>query len=332
MNRFNLNKALVIAGVAALIIAGIFLIWWNKKIEINIGPGRRTDLSSIAGLACDNYNQRPISVMLASDPEARPLSGIDEADMVFEMPVTPNGVTRLMAFFQCQEPSEIGSVRSAREDFIPLAAGLKSIYAHWGGEKEALDELNGKIMDNINALKYDGTYFYRKKEIKPPHNGFTSFDRLISVSKELNYSLDNQFEGYPHEKEASGKNLSNLADTIDVNYPPPNDVRWVYDEKSRLYLRSRNGLPEIDKNSREQVSSSVVILMSTSSSFLRDQYITVKVTGEGSAQIYQDGILINGTWKKDASHLDSKLYFYDDGDKEINFAPGKIWVEIISQI
>ena len=78
----------------------------------------------------DQLGGRPASSELY-DPEARPLSGIGQADVIIEMPVTPNSVTRFMAVYQCQTPKEIGSVRSAREDFIPLAAGFNTIYAHW---------------------------------------------------------------------------------------------------------------------------------------------------------------------------------------------------------
>ena len=135
-----------------------FAWWWRGEIKIDNGESDVATAvfqkSSISGIQCENANRRPISIMLAADPETRPLSGISEADMVFEMPVTPNDITRFMAVFQCQNPAEIGSVRSARSDFIPLASGLGSIYAHWGGEKEALQKLNGHTIDNIYSIKY----------------------------------------------------------------------------------------------------------------------------------------------------------------------------------
>jgi hypothetical protein len=37
----------------------------------------------------------------------------------------------------------------------------------------------------------------------------------------------------------------------------------------------------------------------------------------------------SGTWKKDKSKLDSKLFFYDESGAEIKFVPGQIWVEIL---
>jgi hypothetical protein len=273
-----------------------------------------------------------MAVMLASDPEARPLSGIGQADLVIEMPVTPNGVTRFMAIYQCQTPKEIGSVRSAREDFIPLASGFNAIYAHWGGEHGALAELDSHIMDNINALQFDGTIFYRKPGIKPPHNGFSNLDLLYGQAEDFGYNLSKDFSGYPHSDAVPTKNISNVATTVSPDYPPPYNVSWIYNQKTNLYSRLRGGFAEIDKNTNQPVTASVVVIMDTTSHILikGDQYIVVNTTGPGLAEIYQDGIKITGTWKKAPSRLDSKLYFYDNTGHEIKFVPGQIWIEIVT--
>ena len=333
--KINLNKLLIITGAIVLVLIVIFIFWWNKAIVISNGISvinkDQTPKSSITGLDCPGADVRPMAVMLASDPEARPISGISQADMVIEMPVDPTGITRFMAVFQCEKPKEIGSVRSARDDFIPLAAGLETIYAHWGGEHGALEKLNSHIIDNIDAMKYEGTVFYRKAGIRPPHNGFTDLNLLTKKAQDLKYDFKNSFPGYPHQEKEPKKNLSNLTDRININYPGPHAVSWIYESGTNLFSRYRNDSAEIDKDNGQTVKAGVVIVMNTTSKFLKEQYISVNVQGEGVAQIYQNGGIINGKWIKDASQPDSKLYFYDDSGKEIQFAPGKIWVEIVAQ-
>ena len=329
--KINLNRVLVFFGAVVLGLIVIFIIWWNKEIVISNGINKDgTPKSSITGLGCPGAAVRPVAVMLASDPEARPLSGISQADMVFEMPVDPTGITRFMAVFQCEKPKEIGSVRSARNDFIPLAAGLKTIYAHWGAERDALVRLDNHIIDNINALKYEGETFSRKAGISAPHNGFTNLNLLTKTAQDLKYDLKNSFSGYPHQEVGPKKNLSNLADQVSVNYPGSHAVNWVYDSETNLYSRSRGDSAETDKDNGQTVKAAVVVVMNATSKFLREQYISVDVQDEGVAQIYQNGGVVNGKWKKDPAHLDSKLFFYDDSVKEIEFAPGKIWVEIFT--
>lgn len=330
---FNLNKILVITGVVVLAFIMAFIVWWNKAIVISNGISiinkDETTKSLITGLDCLNADVRPIAVMLSSDLETRPLSGISQADMVFEMPVAPNGFARFMAIFQCEKPNEIGSIRSARDDFIPLAAAFGSLYVHWGGEFGALEKLNSHIVDNIDGLKYEGTVFYRKKGAPLPHNGFTNIDLLTQTAKFLGYNLRNSFSGYPHQTKPPIKNLNNIVDNITVDYPSAfynNLVEWSYDRATNLYLRSRGGTMEMDKNSNSQVRVAVVIIMKTTSSSLRDQYINVGVTGEGEIRVFQNGTEIRGRWKKEG--IEGKLYFFNNSGKEIEFVPGKIWVEV----
>lgn len=335
MPKISLNKILILTGAITLIFVISFIVWWNKEIIINNGISILNKderiRSLITGLDCPSADVRPIAVMLASDPETRPLSGISQADIVFEMPVDPTGITRFMAVFQCEKPKEIGSVRSARNDFLTLAAGLETIFAHWGGEHDVLEKLDNQIIDNVDALKYEGEIFYRKAGARPPHNGFTNLELLTKKAKDLKYDLNNSFSGYLHQEKEPKKNLSNLTDRISVNYPGRYAVDWTYNSETNLYSRSRGGSAETDKDNGQIVKAGVVIVMNTTSKFLREQYISVNVQGKGITRIYQNGGVINGTWEKDLIRLDSKLYFYDDSGREIQFVPGKIWVEIVTE-
>lgn len=325
-NRKNLIITLIcLAGLGL-----VFFVFHSR--EILIGGSRASIKSPISGLTCDNAGRRPVAVMMPSDPETIPLSGIGQADLVVEMPVTPNGVTRFMMLFQCQTPKEIGSVRSARDDFVPLAAAFKSIYAHWGGEHSALNRLNRHILDNVDALKYEGTVYYRKQNVPMPHNGFTTLDRVIGKAKDLGYDLNLNFSGYPHLSQTPKKNLGNLVDKVEINYPYPYNILWQYSQTSHTYKRTRGGAPETDKNTGAQAEASVIVKMKTTSRILReyDQYVVVKTTGSGEAEIYQGENMEQGTWEKDPSSLVSKLYFYNSDGKEIAFVPGTIWIEIVT--
>jgi hypothetical protein len=281
-------------------------------------------VSSITGQGCERNTARPFAVMVSSDAEARPLSGIGEADMVFEMPVVENGFTRMMAVYQCGKPKEIGSVRSARLDFVPLALGINAIYAHFGGEHTVLEELNNGIIDNVDGLKYDGTIYYRKKDIPRPHNAFTNMSLLTKISEERNYRLIDSFEGYSHDKK---------DEPLGTDQPPaifykPFEVVWRYNKPTNSYLRIRSGNPEIDKNTGKQVEAKNVVIMKTVWSPINKDYIRVKTVGSGTAEIYKNGQKIYGSWQKKDDK--SKIYFYDQEGKEIKFVPGSIWIEIIT--
>jgi len=324
--------------IVILGIAGI--LFWKlgiRSVEIENSGGNKENesegiggVSPITGLKCENYNRRPIAVMLAEDPVTRPLSGISQADMVIEMPVITGSITRMMAVYQCESPEEIGSVRSARHDFIPLALGLDAIFGHWGGSHFALDKLDKGIINNIDAMHDFFNVYYRKSDKPMPHNGFTSMDRLLNAARKFNYRLENKFEGYPHLEKSKVQNPNSKQGKLTIGYLGQYAVYYEYDNETNTYLRWRGGEKEIDENNNKQAEVSVVIVMRAESRMIEPpDYNDVDVEGEGEVMIFQNGEQIKGSWEKEGTYSKSKLYFLDSKGKEIEFTPGKIWLEIV---
>lgn len=329
------NRLILVIGCIALAVLIVFALWWTRTFEVGVrvpsvtpSPGLRS--ASLTGIPCEFSERRPVAVMLSGDAVARPLSGIAEADVVVEMPVAPNGTTRFMAVFQCTLPNDIGSVRSARKEFISLAAGFGAIYVHWGGEHEALATLESGVMNNVNALLYDGTTFYRKPGVRAPHDGFTTPDRLLSRIDEIGYSTDDQFAGYPRSGAMPEVNVANAAPSIRIAYPGVFGVTWTYDGPSRSYLRMRNGTPEVDRVSNEQVRAAAVVVVHTSAVVLNLDYISLSIPGQGDADVYQYGTVTHGIWGKDLKDINMRLVVRDTAGVEIPFAPGRIWIEIVT--
>jgi hypothetical protein len=334
-------RALILkAVIVAAFILGLFLIW-EKRSTFRIASDQTSPdkeekiveepsgpFSPISGLACENAQRRPFAVMLGGDTVARPLSGIGEADLVFEMQVIEGSMTRLMAVFVCASPGQIGAVRSARDDFIPLSNGLDAIYAHWGGSHFALDELATGISDNINALPNPYSAFYRQSGIVAPHNGFTSTSRLMNAAQKLGYRITGKFIGYLHMTAKEASSHGQEKKILRIGYAAPFNVSYEYSPEKNSYLRYRGGTKEIDKNLGTQVEAKNVVIMRAPSRPLEGQYNDVQVEGEGAAEYYMNGQTQTGKWKKDKNDSNSKLFFYDDSGKEIKFVPGSIWVEI----
>ena len=329
---------IILMVVIILAVAGTaFWFFGNRSVSVNSNDQKQEEskdnsgISPITGEKCVNYNRRPIAVMLSSDSITRPLSAISQADVVVEMPVITGSITRMMAVFGCESPDDIGSVRSARQDFIPLALGLDAIYAHWGGSHFAYDQLNKKIIDNLDAMVNPYDSFYRKPGIPMPHDGFTTMDRLLNAAKKLGYNLENKFVGYPHLAKSESKLQSpNTGGRLSIGYGGEFKVSYAYDPKENTYARYRNNLKETDKNNNNQVKVSVVAVMRAESHMIEPpNYNEVNVQGEGVAKIYQNGEEIQGFWKKTGNYTNSKLTFSDASGKEIEFTPGKIWIEIV---
>lgn len=327
-------RKLLIAGGVGIALVAAFLVFKSHPIEISgnaeaakvakKSPTPKPTVGPLSGVECANGASRPWAIMMPSDPEPRPLAGLGQADMVFEMPVTENGVTRMMAVFQCTHPSEVGSIRSAREDFLPFALGLGAIIVHWGGEHGVLQKLDAHVIDNIDCLKLDGTTCKRKKGIPMPHNGYTTSELITAKAKALGYDLAGDLIGYEHTK---GKSQGTVV-------PPglfseASRVTWSYDQKTNRYARTRVKKPEIDRTTGKQVTASNIAVLHTSSTYVNILYNRVKTVGSGTMELYQNGVLISGTWKKSTDK--SKLLLLDKNGDEIPLVVGSTWVEIVTQ-
>lgn len=332
---------IILAAVILLVIVGLGYKSFLRlnSFEVKNAPGvvpentpakesGGADPEALLAEKCAKENPRAIAVMLAADKEARPLSGIASADMVFEMPVITDSITRLMVVYRCSFPAEIGSVRSARHDFIDLALGIDAIFAHWGGSHFALDKLKTGVIDNLDAMVNPYGIFYRKSGIPAPHNGFTSGDGLLKASQKLGFRMENKFEGYPREKAEDVKpKAENNGFTLNVGFPGEFKVEYRYDAATNSYLRFRGGKAEIDKNTGKQAIADNIVVMYAETHQIEGQYNDVKLEDQGKAEFYFDGGKIDGAWKK--SSESSRLYFLDNSGAEIRFTPGNIWVEIL---
>ena len=128
--RTSAQKAWIIAVVAAAVLvlgAGIALAATSGGAKNKNKAGAAAPnifaptttaatgpLCPLTGLAPSGgaVPQRPaLAVKVDNYPDARPQSGIDQADIVFDEPVE-GGITRFAAVFQCQSPSLIGPIPS----------------------------------------------------------------------------------------------------------------------------------------------------------------------------------------------------------------------------
>jgi hypothetical protein len=362
------KKWLIFIIILAFLLGGSWF-FMNKRQQdregqlINLNDGKIRQYSNtndgkvspISGLACENWNRRPIAVMQPSDPDARPAAGFSQADMVIEMPVITAGITRLMGIYICDLPEEVGSMRSARHDFIHLAKGLDAIFVSWG-RSEAHSEvdtiglaegiLNRREIDNINCNSDAGVSFnecsdpqsvcFRKEEIPSGlHNAYGRPQGMMKCAQELGYRLENNFSGYPHREEVPLEERPPKGN-LRIGFAGAYAVNYEYDQKSNSYQRIWGGEADIDRNNGRRIAPKNVVVMIAQSEQIEGQYNNVQLGDpwydeieSGQAFYYINGQEIKGSWKKSRSSISSKLIFLDDKGAEIQFVPGQIWVEIL---
>lgn len=348
------NQKITIAVLAMIIAGGILYATAFRKgspkqvrqidlttKEEDSTPKNTGPVSPISGISCDTWNRRALAIMQPADVSARPMAGFSDADMIIEMPAVYGSITRLMGVYICGSPEEVGSLRSARHDYIPLAAGLDAVYVSFGASHFATDQLNKGVIDNINGLNAGGRagsqYFFRKEGnwVKSDDNAYAKFAELQKAAKDFGYRAETKFSGYPHQEEAPADQRP-TGGHLRIGYPASFSVEYDYDKATNSYLRTWGSVADTDRNNGKRTAPKNVVVMIADGESMEGQYANFQLgdpwyddKDSGQAFFYMNGKEIRGNWKKDKSRVDSKLIFTDDKGQEIAFVPGQIWISII---
>ncbi len=294
------------------------------------GTARKPYYSPLSGLETTKELsiRRPIAVMLGNDPVARPLSGLSKAEIIVEMPVLIDDITRLMPIYQINDPKEIGGIRSARHNFIDIANSFNALMVHWGGSFRALSYFQDGKIDHVDGIN-DGGAFYRVARKAAPYNGYSTFDKIRTQAESKGYDLSKSFSGYEFKDDAE-EAVRPASGTLEIPYPGSEEVSYQYDTASNTYRRFNKGLAQKDEiDGTALAAKNIIVMRTTYSSLLGTQYLDVKVTGSGDCTLYQDGKSLPCTWKKSASDPHSALTFVDAKGKQLPLNRGQTWIEIV---
>lgn len=338
------------AGIAVLIVAiigvGAYAGWFKKQTttgedkglfgQLPLGGDQKNEAvnnaaSGLSGLPCEHPNRRAIGVMVAGDPINRPLSGVSQADMMLEMPVLTNDVTRLTAIFQCQEPTEIGSVRSARHDYLFMMEGIDTILGHWGGSYHALNRIAAGEFQTINALQNPFNAYFRKSTLPAPYNGFTSYERMWNALQKLGYRTETKFKGYEFKDDIPVTERP-TGGTLSIAWPGAFRVSYEYDPTTNRYVRYWAGVKQTDPvNGNTIVAPSSVAVMRAENRLAQGEggYNEMAIEGTGALEVYQDGKVIKGTWKKNELEKKDPVHFINEKGEPIIFTRGQVWITAV---
>lgn len=285
-----------------------------------------------------SVTRRPYVVMIDNHPRAYPQTGLDKAALVYEA-LAEFGLTRFMAVYVpgvSPDAASIGPVRSARLYFVRWAMGMNGMFIHAGGAPDALAlaRETPEIID-VDALnRSGGAYFSRIRTRSAPHNLYTSTARLDQAAAAFgNAELNNPELGFlikgetPPEQRPAGQSFSYYFIARQDN------VGWVYHPESNGYHRLRRGKPAIDAATRQQLwTKNVVVIEVQERPILGDakQRIEQDVIGSGPGVLFQDGIAVDITWRKDSAAAPLRFYLADGSEATLN--PGQIWIAAIPKL
>jgi len=278
----------------------------------------------------------PLAIVVENHPDARPQSGLDKADVVYEF-LAEGGITRLLPIYWGEQSKEIGPVRSARKYMIDMLGEYEALFMHLGWA-EGTGNTN---TDSASYISSTGTrsflwggYYWRSSDKVAPHNVYTETTKLWEQAEGKGWTTEEYTTSSWKFKNDLGLDDRPLTSNVDVSFGSNGalyNVKWTYDRDSNSYKRSLAGGQSIDKVTGIQLEAKNVIVQEVVKTYPepRDDKarIILDIIGEGKVTIFNDGKSVEGTWKK--TSRTSKTRFYDRDGEEIKLNRGKIWIEMI---
>lgn len=276
-------------------------------------------------------NNFPVCVMIENLVEARPQSGLERANLVYEA-LAEGGITRFLAVFAGNDIiTKIGPVRSARSYYLDWAKELDCLYAHAGGSPDALRKIPEYGIDDFNQF-FNGTYFWRDSELRKTraqeHTLFTSSELLARAFRDNNFPLVGTFSTWKFADDLARDLRPATPVSITIPFSTFNyKVDWTYDRTTDLYARSLGEKPHVMENGSQIMAKNVVVQYVATSLADDKGRLTMQTIGQGKALVFKNGGVTETTWKKPAR--EERTRYYDASNNEIIFTAGPTWIEVL---
>ena len=278
----------------------------------------------------DKARGRALAVVIDNVKAARPQTGLEDADVVVEVPVE-GGITRFLALICCDNLDLVGPVRSARSYFVDLAEAYKAIWVHAGGSPDSLQQLAARKLEHLDEITGGGQVagaFWRAPDRSKPHNLYTSTDTLRRTAKKLQMNtttLPPQRKLLAADAEIEGEPVEN----VHIMFPQKiSMVRFAFDQKKGVFARyiTDQDQPHLNAEGEQLLVANVLIQFADSRVIDGDGRLKIALTGEGDALIFRGGKVLKGRWQKTAGELTK---FTDRNGKEVSLLEGPTWLVIV---
>jgi hypothetical protein len=268
-----------------------------------------------------------VAVKIENSTEARPQSGLDHADVVFEE-LVEGGITRFAAIFQCDGVKGAGPVRSARFDDPDFIRPVTRAVAFAGANAIVTRSLTKHHMMQFTDLN-DSQALYRV----PPgntseHSLFANVTMLLkqAAAKHVHAPAANLYQfGRPSTGIKQAKKVDLKFEDSSVAEP----IQWRWHKGS--WKRYESGQPFMAADGH-QISAPNVLIQRVNvklSTMLVDvagnPSPRITFSGNGNALLFRHRGVIKGRWKR----RHHRFIYVTRGGKPLTFAPGPIWIELV---
>lgn len=266
-----------------------------------------------------------VAVKIENSPEARPQTGLEHADVVFEE-IVEGGITRFMAIYHCDTPEKAGPVRSARFDDPKFAKPFTTVLVYSGANGTVNNELaaQGLLLLSEDA----GSDFL----FRDPPGTFTTHNLFANV-KQIRRSKEVRRLDPPRADVFTFGELTNRsrkARRVTLNFNASNTIEYRWE--GGAWARYEAGAPFMTANGDQIAPANVLVMVvdvnasSTIVDVAGNPSPMIEFSGRGKALLFRDGRVVKGTWEVGPDGVPS---FGDRQGDPMVLAPGSTWIELI---
>lgn len=263
-------------------------------------------------------------VKIDNNPQARPQTGLNEADIVFEENVEQ--ITRFAAVFQSSDADPVGPIRSGRTQDIALLSALNHpLFAWSGGNGNVTRAIRASDLIDISVgvVGDQGGYFRdNSRNVDVEHTLYATTTALFSLTPLFAPPPPAQFQYRADGAPVAGEPALGAEVAMDGV-----KVTWVWDSAVGAYMRSQgNNVHEVVGGGQVNAPNVVVLEVDYQPSPADARSPEAQTVGTGVAIVFTGGNVIRGTWTRNDKLQPFSLV--DDSGAPILLTPGRTWVEL----
>ena len=282
-----------------------------------------------------NRPKRVLAFKIDNNINARPQSGLQEADSVFEI-LVEGGMTRFLAFFLDNTSKYLGPIRSARPTDPTVVRpydGTLVVSGATDGLIPTIRELGVPVLEEVTAPA-----MFRIGSRQAPHNLYadTELVREVVDSRGFKFLQPGPQPLYPFG--FNQNNWNSGANKITIQYSEFITVIWKLDGNrySRFIIDGYSSDKDAvahnfisqDGNYSDILSTETIVVIQ--GALYKDKATTlpsILTVGIGDLFIFNDGNYVQGNWRR--TDISENFEFFDLNQNPIEVPPSSQWIHVI---
>jgi Protein of unknown function (DUF3048) N-terminal domain/Protein of unknown function (DUF3048) C-terminal domain len=340
MVRIRTAVVILLAGAVAVTVVGCkskdqprLLSAWPVATLERVVPKPPTPprwpLTGLPAPSAAATKRRVMAVKIENSVEARPQTGLQSADVVYEE-VTEGGITRFNSLFQSKLPKLVGPVRSARLADLWIVPQYHALLFFSGANTQVNKAINRVGIPNLSEDAGVSYPYVRLNTRRAPHNLYLYPARGYEEAKRRKMSVVGVTKPLQHLRRSGEGTVT--VNSIYVPFSTYNKVLWTYDRATKSYKRANNGRRFVDADTGKQLTAKNVVVMwarhiPQGKSKWGDEMYDITLGGSGRAVVFRSGQQFPGTW---TASKNTPPQFKDANGKPVQLERGNTWIEVVS--